>query len=197
MDGCRRHEIALELGIKQVMCVVHEAPLSQALELWQALNTVTRKISALEWMHVYVSNEGAGMYPAAVKGQLMVCERLFGGRVGLKSLLDTNTSPAVGRLVERTCVQLERLKERRTRSAGGGHLLRIPTPTEVLHWIQSFQTQGLLHALTGSGRMIPMKVLEMVRSRIENERPMTMDDAWRVSVKKDQSFENGRQSHVV
>ena len=167
VDGHRRVAISRRQGRTHLRAVVHHLTEAHAIALWQSLNT-SKSVTAYEWMHVWYHTEGKGYYPSVTMANINACLRLFGGRAGIKKLLDGKLSPTVGRLIQSVLTSFLRCPS-----------LTSPDACSLLDWVVEHRGQGLLQSLVsfGANGGIPANVLRKLEVRVRKNQPMTLAEA--------------------
>ena len=161
VDGHRRIHIARELGISKVHCRIHHLDIGFSGALWSSLSRGTRAVNAYEWMEVWYKSGGTMFIPPSVKHQIDVCLQIFGGRSGVKYLLDNGVAPKIGRTINTLLAQFERTT------------IRTSTPVVVGKWL--VENKGMLsfvQSITFSGQPIPCNTLSKLSAKIRNNLPM-------------------------
>lgn len=167
VDGHRRHACATALKMIKVPCIIHDDKPRDAARLWAVLNKSTKTINSLQWMQYWYDTEGVAEkdIPPGVLGTIRSCLRIFGGRAGIKYLLDHNTAPSVAKHTTALQSRLESV----------GSLEPIPIRTVGL-WLVDKKMQAIVQSLMGGGRPIPFKILRKIHHRIRIGAPFTLDD---------------------
>jgi hypothetical protein len=135
VDGHRRRRVAELLEYTHMECVVHHLSDKYRGALWCVLS-IQRAIKAIDWMEVWYESDGKRPPPAKHLGHINACQRIFGGRTGIKYLLDHKVSPTVCQVIDSMCMHF-------TRSTA----TEPPTPKELGMWTVENGMQSVLQAL--------------------------------------------------
>ena len=131
VDGHRRYAVARILEHTHIECIIHHLPLKYRGALWCTLS-IQRPIKAFDWMEAWYKSEGARRPPAKHLGHINNCQRIFGGRTGIKYLLDHEMAPTV-------CQVIDQLSMYFTRSS-----TPMPTSKEIGEWVVERDMQAML-----------------------------------------------------
>lgn len=98
-DGHRRHAASLALGLSHVPCIVHhDCDPSGVRDLWARLNRNCRSVSSYDWMYAWLASGANDKWemPPIVRDKIKICLEVFGGKSGIKKLIERGISPSIG-----------------------------------------------------------------------------------------------------
>ncbi len=158
VDGHRRYAVAQAIGIAELECVVYDVPLDAAGDLWSTLSS-SRQVTTFEWTYAWYHNENVRP-PTRVVGHIRNAETVFGGRAGIKYLLDNKVDPSI-------TVQIGSLHH----ALSSRPSLGKPRPKKYLgEWMIRHHMRGMVQQLL---RGVPsLGLLRKLRARIEADKPL-------------------------
>lgn len=167
VDGHRRLECAKTLQFLKVPSIIHaNVELTDSARLWGSLNKSTRSVNALEWMMWWYATSGSAEkeVPSSVLGHIRLAREIFGGREGIRYLIDNHTAPTVAKQIQLLSSRLEK-----------SSLKSIPI-RQVGHWVIDQKMQSMLQPLVGTRSHMPAKVMRKLHARIVRNVPFTLLD---------------------
>lgn len=101
VDGHRRLAVASMLKKESLIAVVHEKEIGEAASLWASLNSKTRSVKSYEWMVMWLySGVDDKCLPPKIMSDIRACMSIFGGKDGLRELINRRVSPSIAVNIE-------------------------------------------------------------------------------------------------
>lgn len=170
IDGHRRVSVARDIGLTHVEACVHEdVSLDDAVHLWSSLNRTSRSINGKEWLGMWwlAGPKSEKSLPPIIRSQIKECMVIFGGRDGVKILIEKNQSPAIVHAIHMTHKLITSKPSLRE--------LESDERTIGL-WLIKHRASGFIHGTFSRAGAVPFGVIKKLAKRIKNDQPMTIAD---------------------
>lgn len=136
--GHRRHQIALELGLKQVPVIFFDNSLNSLAELWGAEGRSTKSMNGKEWFHMWFYSTPScdlksKLVPVGVMTKIRLCWEVFETKANVKKIIDDGFSPFAGQRAKEIFLRLEQHSPTR------GQI----TSQDIGRWILKYGKPGL------------------------------------------------------
>ncbi len=152
-DGNRRRECAMQLGVTEVPCFVHDSSSEDLPSTWGNANKDMRKVSSYEWMCAWHNAKPRGCMtetlPERVLVHIKACETIF-GPTGIEWMVRAGVSPAICVLIFQTRSMLTNERDR-LRANNPKAVRNIPPADVIGRWLVEHKNQGLIQSLGRTG----------------------------------------------